>query len=418
MDPDPSGRDLTAGRAKEPENDLGPLPWREAFKLGVTVTLAWRVGLGVLAAAVWLVAAPHLPLGPNPSADLFAGLPWYPSWAGQAILGVWPRWDAIHHLNLARLGYFGVGVPDSVYYPLYASLVGAASRWLTHDYVAGGLLISTLATAAGLVFLYLIADQLVGRPTARMSVLVMAAYPTAFFLMAPYTESLFIGLTLAAFLAAYRRRWWLAGPAAFLASLTRGPGMLSAAALAWLGWIQWRRNKGAHSIGALIPSLVSAGLAVAGGLSFQAWRATAGFPPMATILQTESKLTWVGPIYGIYYAVVQVINKPEFLTGLETASALLFAALLAAMLIRPRWRRGEWLLYMGANLILFTGVHTFEASAWRSIARYVLILFPGFIILGNWLVGRSRRVRFGYFSISLSLQIIFSSLYVVFWFLG
>jgi hypothetical protein len=418
MDADSTGSNMTAGKAEDPEIDLRPLPWREAFRLGVTVTLAWRVGLGVLAAAVWLVVAPHLPLGPNPSADLFAGLPWYASRVGQAIFGVWPRWDAIHHLNLARLGYFGVGVPDSVYYPLYASLVGATSRWLTHDYVAGGLLISTLATAAALVFLYLIADQLFGRPTARTSVLVMAAYPTAFFLMAPYTESLFIGLTLAAFLAAYRRRWWLAGPPALLASLTRGPGMLSAAALAWLGWIQWRRKKEPRRIGDLLPSLISAGLAMVGGLSFQAWRAYAGFPPMASTLQTGSKLAWVGPIYGTYYALAQVIRKPEFLTVLETASALLFIALLGAMLLRPRWRRGEWLLYMGVNLILFTGVHTFEASAWRSIARYVLVLFPGFIILANWLVGRSRRFRFGYFSVSLALQVIFGSLYVVFWFLG
>jgi hypothetical protein len=394
------------------------LAWREALKLGVTITLAWRLGLGLLMAAVWLVAVPHLPLGPDPSTDIFNGLPWYISRAGQALLGVWPRWDAIHHLNLARLGYFGVGVADSVYYPLYASLVGATSRWITHDYVAGGLLVSTLSTAATLVLLYLIADQLFGRSTARMSVLVLAAYPTAFFLMAPYTESLFICLTLAAFLAAYRQQWWLAGPPALLASLARGPGMLTGAALTWLGWIQWRRHEARRPIGALLPSLISAALAVVGGLSFQAWRALAGFPPMAAILQTGSKLTWVGPIYGTYYAFAQVIAKPEFLTVLETASAVLFAGLLAAMLLRPRWRRGEWLIYMVVNMVLFTGVHTFEASAWRSIARYVLILFPAFIVLGDWLAGRSERFRFGYLSISLALQVIFSSLYTVFWFLG
>jgi len=407
-----------AAAAADPVQVPAPLAWGGAIKLGMTVTLVWRLALGVLMAGVWWVAAPHLPMGPDPSTSLFNGLPWYASRAGQAILGVWPRWDAIHYLNLARLGYFGVGVPDSVYYPLYASLAGAASRWFTHDYVAGSLLVSTLATAGALVFLYLIADQFYGPQTARDSVLALAAYPTAFFLMAPFTESLFICLTLAAFLAAYRQRWWLAGPPAFLASLTRGPGMLTGAALAWLGWIQWRRHEIPRRLGALLPSLIGAGLALAGGLSFQAWRALAGFPPMASILQTGSKLAWVGPIYGTFYAFSQVIRKPEFLTVLETSSALLFAGLFAAMLIRPQWRRGEWLLYMGINLILFTGVHTFEASAWRSIARYVLILFPAFIVLGDWLEGQSRRFRFGYFAISLALQIIFSSLYSVFWFLG
>jgi hypothetical protein len=414
----PIGKPSTAEGTGQHGPMRPPLAWRDAVKLGLAVTLVWRVGLGALLASAWMVSGRLLPLGPNPSASLFDGLPWYASLAGQAILGVWPRWDAVHHLNLARLGYFGVGVPDSVYYPLYASLVGAVTRGLTQDYVVGGLLVSTLATAGTLVLLYLIADQLRGRETARLSVLVMAAYPTAFFLMAPFTESLFICLTLAAFLAAYRGRWWLAGPPAMLASLARGPGMLTGAALAWLGWVQWRQTQRPRRLRQLIPSLIGAGLAVVGGLGFQAWRALAGFPPMTVILETGSKLAWVGPLAGVGYAFSQVIHKPEFLTILETASAMIFTTLLVAMLVRPAWRRGEWLLYMGINLILFTGVHTFEASAWRSIARYVLILFPGFIVIADWLTQRSKGLRFGYFTLSLTLQIIFGSLYAVFWFIG
>jgi hypothetical protein len=167
------------------------------------------------------------------------------------------------------------------------------------------LLVSTLSTAGALVFLYLIADQLLGETTARTSVLLLAAYPTPFFLMPPFTESLFICLRLSAFLAAYRRRWWLVGPPTFLASLTRGRGMLSAAALVWLGWVQWDL------------------------LRFRPGDRRAGF-----------------------------------LAILETSSVVLFVAILFAMLIKPSWRRGDWLIYMGLNLVVFTGVHTFEASAW------------------------------------------------------
>jgi hypothetical protein len=409
---------VTTNVAIEAQSNQRPLAWREAVRIGVAVTLIWRVGLAVLMGTVWLVTAPHLALGTDPSTGLFDGLPWYTSRMGQALLGVWPRWDAVHHLNLARMGYFGVGVPDSVFYPLYAGLVGAVTRSLTHDYVVGGLLVSTLATAGALVFLYLIADQLFGERSARYSVLVTAVYPTAFFLMAPFTESLFLCLTLAAFLAAYQRRWWLAGPPALLASLTRGPGILTAIPLAWMGWTQWRRQPSHRRSGELILSLASAAMAGVGGLAFQAWRARAGFPAMATLLQSSSKLTWVGPFKGIYYAFAQAISKPEFLPILETASAVLFSGLFMAMLIKPRWRRGEWLLYMGINLALFTGVHTFEASSWRSIARYVLILFPAFIVLADWLARSSSRIRFVYVSANLAAQIVFSALYVVFWFLG
>src|SRR5437870_921220 len=78
---------------------------------------------------------------------------------------------------------------------------------------------------------------------ARWALFALAVYPTAFFLLAPFTESLFLALTMAAFVAADARRWWLAGVLGAMASLTRGPGIVTTAALAWMAWQQrsyWR----------------------------------------------------------------------------------------------------------------------------------------------------------------------------------
>ncbi len=295
------------------------LPWREAIRLSLGISLAARLGLGAVMAAAWLVSLPHLDLGPNPGETLFAGLHWYPTPAGQALLGVWARWDAIHHLNLARLGYFQVGIGESVYYPLYAGLVSAVTRAFVHDYILGGLIVSTLATASALVFLFLLVDLTLGRDSARNAVWVTAVYPTAFFLWAPFTESLFVCLTLAAFLAAYRARGWWAAPAAFLASLARGPGVLSAASLAWIGLKQWRATPAGRRVGAVAGTLVAAGMAGAGGLAFQIWRQGAGFPPMSDILRDYSKLNWIGPLNGAWLAITQLVHKPEFLPIIEMA---------------------------------------------------------------------------------------------------
>jgi hypothetical protein len=57
-------------------------------------------------AAAWIAARPYvLPiLEANP--NYYGKLPLYTSLPGEALLGVWLRWDATHHINLALRGYF------------------------------------------------------------------------------------------------------------------------------------------------------------------------------------------------------------------------------------------------------------------------------------------------------------------------
>jgi Gpi18-like mannosyltransferase len=148
---------------------------------------------------------------------------------GDALLGVWVRWDAIHHLNLALRGYADVPVGDTVFYPLYPLLVRGLAGLFGGDVLLAALLISTLATWAAFAALYRLAEAWQGPATARWAVLSLAAFPTSFYLLAPYSESLFIALTIGAFLAAYEDHWWIAGALGLAASLTRGPGVLMAA---------------------------------------------------------------------------------------------------------------------------------------------------------------------------------------------
>ena len=69
-----------------------------------------------------------------------------------------------------------------------------------------------------------------GAKSALWTVVFLSVFPTAFFFQAIYSESLFLLLSVACFLAARRGRWALAGAAGFLASLTRNTGLLLARA--------------------------------------------------------------------------------------------------------------------------------------------------------------------------------------------
>ena len=86
--------------------------------------------------------------------------------------------------------------------------------------------------------------------TARTTILLIAIFPTAFFFLAPYSESPFLLLSVSAFWFARRDRWALAGLMGALAALTRSIGVLLVLGLA-VEAIQRSRQEG----GPLLPRL-------------------------------------------------------------------------------------------------------------------------------------------------------------------
>ena len=87
--------------------------------------------------------------------------------------------------------------------------------------------------------------QLTGEQTANRSVFYLSIFPTTLFLFAVYSESLYLLLTVAAFLLAVRGRWGWAGVVVGLAALTRVSGVILLPALAILAWRSADRKAGA-----------------------------------------------------------------------------------------------------------------------------------------------------------------------------
>ncbi len=419
--------------------------WKAAWAWGFTLVVGLRVGLGLMMGATWFALREHLaPLAAG-RREVFAGLPVAASQFGEWVVSVWVRWDAVHLLNLARLGYSQAPPGDSVYYPLYPLVTRAASALTGGDTALAGLLVSTLAAVVTLAALFRLAEREFGAEAARWSVLALAVYPTAFFLIAPFTEALFMALTLGAFLLAYERRWLAAGALGALAALTRGLGLWAVFGLAWIAWRQWRAMNCAKvpvilserrislsdflrryapqngkQLREALPMLLGLALIPLGGLSFWLWRQWAGFNlSVPASLQTYSSgLVFLDPVRGLWLAFGQWLAVRNLQTTLDFGSAVAFIALGVVMALTPRWRRGEWILFMGANLAFMTSIHASQASYLQSVARYVLMLFPAFIVLGDWLARRGPRVRFAYFTLSSILLLVFSALYTAFWFIG
>ena len=101
------------------------------------------------------------------------------------ILNYWAHWDGGWYAAIAEQGYFNP--PSTSFFPLYPILI-----WLGTHLGGGtafwGVVVSMLSLLGALCFCYRIAEDLEDARVARATVLVLAFFPSAFFLNAVYTE--------------------------------------------------------------------------------------------------------------------------------------------------------------------------------------------------------------------------------------
>jgi hypothetical protein len=174
-----------------------------------------------------------------------------------AVTDVWARWDSVWFLRIAEHGYNAATGAASAFYPLYPATVAVLGRALFGHYVLAGILISLAAALGSFLLLHRIAEERLGADGARRAVLYLAFFPLALFLQAVYSESLYLLLTLAAFMLAERRRFLSAGVVTGLALLTRPTGVALLPALALIAWQERYRLRALASL-AVAPVLFAA----------------------------------------------------------------------------------------------------------------------------------------------------------------
>ena len=174
-----------------------------------------------------------------------------------AVTDVWARWDSVWFLRIAEHGYGSAKGAAAAFYPLYPATVALLGRLLFGHYVLAGILVSLAAAFAAFLLLHRVAEERLGADGARRAVLYLAVFPFTFFLQAVYSESLYLLLTLAAFVLAEHRRFLAAGTVTGLALLTRPTAAALLPALALLAWRERERIRTLASL-AVAPLLFAA----------------------------------------------------------------------------------------------------------------------------------------------------------------
>lgn len=294
------------------------------------------------------------------------------------LVGLWQRWDACWYTKIAAHGY-EAGTSSTAFFPLLPALMRAVGVLTGGDLALAGLLINAVAGVAALYGLRQLVAADFGPAMADRTVLYLATFPAAFFLLAPFTEALFLAGSVWALLAARRREWGLAGLAAILAALARPLGAFLVLPLAWEAWTAWRELRPARGP-CPSPSAALAVVApiVATGL-FIGWAAVhVGQSPLA------AQSLWGGqdlhaPWETLAAAVQWAVDKTD---AIEAVNALGLAGFAVLFLAGLRWLPASYSLLVLPQLALVA--MRLQPTPLTSTTRYLLVLFPCFVVLA-WL---------------------------------
>jgi hypothetical protein len=315
-----------------------------------------------------------------------------------AVTDVWARWDSVHFLRIAERGYSSA---EAAFYPLYPGLLAGAGRALGGHYVLAGILLSLVATLGAFVLLERIAEERLGGDGARRAVLYLAFFPTALFLQAVYSESLFLFLCLGAFALAERDRIAEAGVVVGLALLTRPTGIALVPPLVLIARRRSWQLTTALPVAAAYPLLLwwKVGDPWAFARAEGTWhRHLSPAGPLGGIWD-GLRAGWAGieqvasgSNAHVYWTAVGPADSTPLRTAVINLVLLGFLVLFIALTVIA-WREvgAPYGLFSALSLALPLSV---PSSRWPllSVPRFGIVVFPFFLALA-WIGGRHPRAN-------------------------
>ena len=335
---------------------------------------------------------------------LFAG-----DGAPAAWLDRWRQWDVVHFESIAIKGYFGGAPQLEAFFP-GLPMVLRAGHAIGLPTMLVGLLVSLIAGGVAAVALARLADSEFGGGAGRMAALAWMIAPPAVFLAAPYTEALFLGFAIPAWLCARQGRWLSAALLAAGASTVRVSGIFLIIALGVEFLTSGRRRSWFQVLWLAIPTIPVLAymlyLKSATGDWLAWYNAQAkgwyrGFTnPIDSFINT-----WNVAIGKTVFDVPGSVQANfEWMYRAELVAMLVGVVLTIALLSYRRWGEATW---VGIQVVAFATSYWFF-----SVPRALLIWFPLWLLLAA-IATRRKWVWRAYLVISLPLCGVWAAAYLV-----
>lgn len=363
--------------------------FRRAFIYCAVVFAISRVGMSLLGLTVGSLSQGALPREPPNVTSATSGV--HNLWDGLY------RWDARWFVFLANEGY-DAAPHAAAFFPMYPVTIRAVA-WLPGVGTLGAAtIVANLAYLGALVVLFRLTERELSTADARRTVVVLASFPTAFFLMAPYSESLFLLLTLLAFAAVRRDRWTAGALAGAGAALTRVIGLVLIPAFLVEAW--QRRNDGRSRLGRFLSVCA---IVLGPALYLVWWWIHAGDLSAPFTAQSNWERTLAFPLTTIGRGLAQAIGGFNQSDGGYWISDFALTGVIIAAIVTIRRRVALSYLVYAALALLIPLSYPYLGRDLVSMSRFVLVVFPAFWGIAIWC--RRRWVYYGWVTVSVTLLV-------------
>ncbi len=315
------------------------------------------------------------------------------------------RWDSGWYIPIALSGYSRI--QQTAFFPLYPLFIRALSS-ITGNVYTSGLYISNISFFLALLYLYAIVKKELSHKIAARTVFYLSATPAAFFFSTVYSESLCLLFFLACIYYSINHKWFLASVAGALASATRLTGVMAGVFIFFEVIIQSGVKISLFNNGKNFSSIVinikdfflktwqgffACIFSFSGIILYSVYLGKTFMNPLAFISAEADwgktvDINWPVKLLNNFFEMVRITGNffsgdIADIDGLIDFSAILFFIPLVFWVFK-KFR----LSYSISNLFCF--LIPLVSSNPDSMRRYVLMLFPCFILLAK--IGKNEWV--------------------------
>ncbi|TET83819.1 MAG: hypothetical protein E3J36_03030 [Candidatus Nealsonbacteria bacterium] len=282
------------------------------------------------------------------------------------------RWDSFWYLDIAQNGYSleynPWGLYNIVFFPLYPFLIKAISFLTAGSFVLSGWILSSIFLLLALFYFFKLVREFHSEINPYLPIIFLLIFPTAFFLNVVYTESLFLFLSLATFYYGLKKKFIHAGIFGLFASLTRVTGILLFIPLIW----EYLKNYTCKLKSVFNLKILPVFLIPLGTFSFFLYHY---FKFGNFFLFFEIQKNW-GRAFTLQKGHFDLFSNPAIVNFCLDILFVIFALIVLYFVFKKL--RTSYGLYMLATLAVALSTGTL-----MSIGRYILVLFPIYILLAS-----------------------------------
>jgi len=325
------------------------------------------------------------------------------------------RWDSAWYLHIAEKGYYFSKDKTSpaVFFPFYPLTIDAIHSLVQERLPFLAFALSIIYAFLAVIVVYKLMRLDYDDKTSQQILLVFLLFPSSYFLIAVYPESLFILLAALTLLSARWQKWWLAGITGAMLALTKPYGILLWPTLVleyltYQGWTwkSWRSKISkifkdynfiplvfppSAFIGFMVYNFEKFGTPIAFLLAQKPYGRATGNPISNIILEAKVNL---------FSGYIRGWNFPYFI--------YFFAFIFSIWAFFASWKRVRKTYLLFSGLVLLTAISTGTLVSWN---RYMFMGFP--LLIGPAIYLRDKKILNAiYLTVSFAALVFIASLFV------